>query len=243
MTCREFEPLAAAFADGALFGAESERAGAHVAACPGCRKSVERQRAIARRLKAIKVQVPRRLEVKVHRLIDALVPRRRRLLALAASVGGLGVAAALVARWGRVDLVATAIRHHRIAASGEAAQIPAAELAETFAAAGFPRGRGFADLSPDARLERGGIFDFDGARATLALYETRHGPVTCQMFPNGAPHLPDVPVLERAGLELRTVRRRGLGVVLWRDGTTVCALVGALSDETLLQLAVREASA
>jgi anti-sigma factor RsiW len=241
MTCSEFTELAAGVADGVLAPEELGPAQTHLSGCERCRAAVACQRAVRSRLQRLSAPVPDSLRRTLERLTRRRLFSRRAAFGVAAGLAGAGLFGVMFARGRRIDLVDEAIHNHRLATSGETAAIPAGQLSDAFRAAGFPPGKGLANLGSGTAIERGGLVVSGGRTVSLTLYETAQGPLSCQMFPDAIVHLPDGPGVRRDTFDFRSARRDGLGAVLWGDGGMVCALVGSFADDELLRLAIREA--
>jgi anti-sigma factor RsiW len=258
--------------DGRLDGDERREVEAHLAGCERCRRQAEALRAAVAAVRAglPDSPPPADLAARVTAALDAedargegpapvVHPRarertggRRWRWSVAAAIAA-AAALVVVALWlgsrsggdlaGDLEAAYAELERGGVPAALETHDAGEVERRWQRAGLGFPA-RVFDLEAMGIHLAGGGATTLAGRPAALAAYRSDGGLLVCWMFEGAASELPAaVEIRHHGGFEFHVYRRGGRTLVLWQEGSVLCALVGRGDPENVIALAVAKAMA
>ena len=247
--------------DGRLRPEERRQLEAHLEDCLPCRRRLESSAWVKRQAARVEAaEVPAELSLRIARALDeedrASAPKgvqaagrgvrwRPRLAWALAVAAVLLLAFFYFPREG--DLPSAVAQDYRDFLSGslpltlETADVKRMEAFFAEGAAGFPA-RVFDLGMMRYRLLGGRVHALAGQRTALFVYRGENGQtVVCQMYLRG-PALPDrAETRQHEGIAFSVYQRKGVTVVFWREGETMCVLAGDGAGEAVIALAYAKA--
>src|SRR2546425_1161829 len=241
------------FLDGRLDAGQQAEVRVHLAGCSSCRRELEALRWV--RDVALKQlpseEVPPALAARVAAALD-VAPRTVGRAWWRWTGAGVLLAAAAVALLLLLtprDLVNAVARDYAAYSAGSlelGVRTPDGAAVESlFARGGIAfRARVFDLGMMQYRLVGGRVHRLRGRPSALFAYRGPQGhDLVCQMYEGRLADLPPSDdVRERNGITFRVYRVRGVTLVFWQEGATVCVLASAAESEAVIQLAYAKAA-